>query len=364
MILKYFKKEFSLVIWVISLIILKYFEHIIDWNKILTWIVLVYLFWLIIYAALWVAHHAEKLAKKYWEPYWTIILTISAVTVEVLMIWVMMHNSHNPELARNTIFSALILDIAGLAGLASFIWWLFYWTQKYNENSSDTYTLIILISVVAAMVIPDFITDKNTLHNYNIFLVFIYWIMIYVFYKFQTITHSWFFKYKSKKHLTDKKIIEKNEQISWLYHSIFLILLIAIIWFMSEFLSIFMDSEIKNLWLPIWLWALIVAIISAAPEFLTAIKAAKKDQMQTVINIAFWASTATVLLTVPSMIVLANIFNLEINLWLTTIQWFLLGFLLIASILKYWDWKVTKLEWVLFLIIFALYMFLMLNYLI
>jgi Ca2+/H+ antiporter len=32
---------------------------------------------------------------------------------------------------------------------------------------------------------------------------------------------------------------------------------------------------------------LIVAIISAAPEFMTAVKAAKKDQMQTVINIAF-----------------------------------------------------------------------------
>jgi Ca2+:H+ antiporter len=51
--------------------------------------------------------------------------------------------------------------------------------------------------------------------------------------------------------------------------------------------------------------ALVVAMIAAAPELLTAVKAAKKDNMQTVVNIAFGASTATVLLTVPSMIVLS-----------------------------------------------------------
>jgi Ca2+:H+ antiporter len=96
---------------------------------------------------------------------------------------------------------------------------------------------------------------------------------------------------------------------------------------------------------------------------MTAVKAAKKDQMQTVINIAFWASTATVLLTVPSMIILAYIFWLEIDLWLTQIQGFMLWFLAIASILKFWDWKVTKLEWVLFLVIFAIYIFMMLNWL-
>ena len=359
--LKYLKKEFSLILAILSLALLIPFEHYIESNLILTSIILTYIFALIIYAALGVAHHAEKLAKKYWEPYWTIILTISAVTVEVIMIWVMMNNSHNPTLARDTIVSALILDIAGLAGLASVVGGFFYWTQKYNENSSDTYTLIIFISVIAAMVIPDFIQNENILNNYNIFLIFIYLIMIFVFYKFQIITHSWFFKYKQKKDLTDKKIIEKTEKISWLYHSILLIALIVVIWFMSEFLSVFMDNELKNLWLPLWLWALIVAIISAAPEFLTALKAAKKDEMQTVINIAFWASTATVLLTVPSMIILAKILGLEIDLWLSTTQWFFLGFLLIASILKFWDWKVTRLEWVLFLIIFSVYIFLMLN---
>ncbi len=359
--LKYIKNEFALILWIFSLAILYPFEHIIEESKLLIGLVLIYIFWLIIYAALWVAHHAEKLAKKYWEPYWTIILTISAVTVEVIMIGVMMHNSHNPTLARDTIVSALMLDIAWLAWLASVIWWFFYWTQKYNANSSDTYTLIILVSVIAAMVIPDFISDKNILVNYNIFLVFIYLVLIYVFYKFQTITHSWFFKYKSKKELDNKKIIEKTEKIPWLYHGLWLISLIVIIWFMSEFLSVFMDTEIKHLWLPLGLWALIVAIISASPEFMTALKAAKKDQMQTVINIAFWASVATVLLTVPSMIILAYIFGLELTLWLTQMQGFMLWFLLIASILKFWDWKVTRLEWVLFLIIFAIYIFLMLN---
>ncbi len=47
--------------------------------------------------------------------------------------------------------------------------------------------------------------------------------------------------------------------------------------------------------------AVIVAAISAAPEILTALRAALANRMQSTVNIAMGASLSTVILTVPVM---------------------------------------------------------------
>ncbi|MFH7572449.1 calcium:proton antiporter, partial [Pseudomonas syringae pv. tagetis] len=47
--------------------------------------------------------------------------------------------------------------------------------------------------------------------------------------------------------------------------------------------------------------AILVAAICAAPEILTALRAALANRMQSVVNIALGASLSTVILTVPVM---------------------------------------------------------------
>jgi Ca2+:H+ antiporter len=69
------------------------------------------IFAVIMIATFRVAHHAEVLAHKYGEPYGTLILTGSAVSVEVLMLIILMHSGASPTLVRDTIYSALMLDI-------------------------------------------------------------------------------------------------------------------------------------------------------------------------------------------------------------------------------------------------------------
>jgi Ca2+:H+ antiporter len=103
-------------------------------------------------------------------------------------------------------------------------------------------------------------------------------------------------------------------------------------------------------------------MISASPEFVTALKAAKKDDIQTVVNISFWAASATVLLTVPSMIILSYALGLEINLWITVIQWLLLWLIIILWLVHFNDWKLNRLEGFIFLLVFIIYIFLTLNW--
>ncbi len=62
----------------------------------------------IVCASMRVAHHAELLAEKVGDPYGTMILTLSAVLVEVVILAIMMSNEPSPTLVRDTIYSAVI----------------------------------------------------------------------------------------------------------------------------------------------------------------------------------------------------------------------------------------------------------------
>jgi Ca2+:H+ antiporter len=63
-----------------------------------------------------------------------------------------------------------------------------------------------------------------------------------------------------------------------------------------------------------------VAVISASPEILTALRAARADRMQTAINIALGASLATVLMTIPVVEAIALFTGTDIFMGLSPLQ--------------------------------------------
>lgn len=97
------RNEKAIFISFIAFLILVPFEHQILHFPLFNTLALFSIFAVIMYSAVNVAHHAEMLAEKYGEPHGTIILTMSAVIVEVLMIGIMMTHSANINLARDTI---------------------------------------------------------------------------------------------------------------------------------------------------------------------------------------------------------------------------------------------------------------------
>lgn len=88
----------------------------------------------IVWVSMRVAHHAEILAHKVGDPYGTMILTLSAVLVEVVILAIMMSNGASPTLVRDTIYSAVMLDINGLIGLAALLGGIKHGEQPYNDD--------------------------------------------------------------------------------------------------------------------------------------------------------------------------------------------------------------------------------------
>jgi len=352
--LKQFSREYSVFVAIVAFFVISHFEHALAGSVMGNLVGFAILFAVIIYSALSVAHHAEMLAEKYGEPYGTLILTISAVVVEIVIIVIMMTHDHNPTLARDTIYSAVMLDINGLLGLAAIIGGIKHGEQPYNVDSSNSYLSMLLVATGIAMVIPHFVAESH--HSMYMSFNVVLFVLLYVtFTRIQVASHKYFFEYEGD----GEQEHHKDEEINAWYHGFNLILSIVLIGMLSEILAVFMGHTLEHFGMPMAIGAVGVAVISAAPELITAVRAAVDNRMQTVVNIALGASLATILLTIPAVIVVTRIIGMEIELELTPIQGVMMALTFLVSIVNFNDGETNVLEGFLHVILFVVFAFLL-----
>jgi Ca2+:H+ antiporter len=302
-----------------------------------------------------VSEIAEILAERLQEPYASFVLTFSAVAVEILLLFMILlessHGAHALETVKGGIISAVIVDMNVLLGIAVFVGGLRFKEQEHNEDTSSTYTTILLVASVALLV-PSLLQyskdsgDSLMTASYIIaFLLMVYYVTIFI---FQTRTHIHFFKATARSRIfrlrrkraehseeeeeEENYIFEKLPNIANFFAIFGLIFFIGIIAeiFASDGMHIANEYGISAA-----LAGLVIAIISVSPELFTAIKAAKSDQIQRVVNIAMGASTVSILLTVPILMMLAPFADVQLSLDFNSLQ---IGALILTVILA---WKTT-----------------------
>lgn len=300
-----------------------------------------------------VAEIAEELADRLDEPYGSFVLTFSAVIVEIILLFMVLLNAGNSDRALETvkggIISAVIVDMNVLLGLAVFIGGLAFKEQEHNEDTSSTYTTILLVATSALLVpsIMHFTTesqhDLRLASNVIGFVLFLFYIVIFI---FQTKTHSHFFKATARSRIfryqrqlgeeTDAEEVPVAIECFGTFTNFAVIfILLALIGVVAELFANEGMQLVYRYDFPVGLAGLIIAIISVAPEILTAVKAAKNDQIQRVVNIAMGASTVSIMLTVPVLLALSYTTATPLTLDFNTLQ---VGALILTIVLA---WKTT-----------------------
>ncbi len=314
--LKYLRAETPIVLSLLVLVVGFAFEHsaLTHGGIALLGLLLVILV-AIIGVAFRIAHHAEILALRFGEPYGTLVLTLAAVSVEVVILVVLLSGEPNPTLARDTVFAAIMFDINGILGLAAIVGGMKHGSSKYNVDSANSFIAMLLVAIGIGMFLPDFVpSDKWQI--YSAFSIGIMAIMYLAFLRLQTVEHRKFFEYSSE---TDAEAHDQANSPNALHIGLMLFA-IVLVGLLSEILSVLLDAGLAGSGLPKAIPAVLVALISASPEILTALKAAQQDRMQTTINIALGASLATVLLTLPVIEAIALYRGEPIVMALTTVQ--------------------------------------------
>lgn len=318
---------------------------------------------LIVLVSMRVAHHAEILAAKVGDPYGTMILTLSAVAVEVLILAIIMSESSSPTLVRDTIYSAVMIDINGILGLAALIGGLRHGEQPYNDDSGKTYGVMILTAMGISMIVPEFIPQQSW-HIYSVFTIGAMIALYALFLKMQVGPHSYFFSYSYPRkahppgHSSGGHAEDEDEGSVPL--SIGLIIAgVVLIGVLAEFMSAFLGESLEGTNAPPALMAVVVATISASPEILTALRSALRNRMQAVVNIAMGASLSTVILTVPVMEGIALYTGQPFIMAMTPVQTVMVFITLIAAAINLNDGETNAIEGMTHFILFATFIMLL-----
>lgn len=314
--MKYLLSEFPIAFAMVVLALGFTLEHAaVAHGGAMLWGMLLVILAAIIAVAFRISHHAEVLAMRFGEPYGTLILTLAAVSVEVVILVVLLSGEPNPTLARDTVFAAVMFDINGILGLAAIVAGLKHGSSKYNVDSANSFIAMLIVAIGIGMFIPDFVPQAKW-QIYSVFSIATMAVMYLGFLRLQTVEHRKFFEYTVE---TEAESHDETHSPNALHVAV-MIGAIILVGMLSEVLSVLLDAGLAGSGLPKSIPAVLVALISASPEILTALRAAQQDRMQTTVNIALGASLATVLLTLPVIETIALFTGERIDMALTPIQ--------------------------------------------
>ena len=125
----------------------------------------------------------------------------------------------------------------------------------------------------------------------------------------------------------------------------------------AEYLGDVMNYGIEKLKAPTELPAFIIAFLVLAPEGLSAYRAAKANQMQQAMNTCLGSALSTIALTVPCVLLVAGLQNIDLTLGVFAGQTTLLYATLLTTLITLSSAQTTMLQGNVHLMVFLSYIF-------
>jgi Ca2+:H+ antiporter len=328
-------------------------------------IVLLWLFAVILWCAISVVRHADCLAIKFGEPYGTLILTLSAISIEVTMIsMAMLHGANNPALGRDAIFAVVMIALGGFVGLCLSLGGLRYREQRYNLQGVNSYLNVIMALAVLGLVLPNFTTSTSGptfSGTQKIFLAVLSLSLYGIFLLIQTLRHSQYFTESQDVVIKSASAPHHLQVRSTPYHAGMLVIYLIVVVLLAEKFAIPLDNSIEQFGMPQAFGGAIIAALVLAPEALGAIHATLNNQLQRSVNILLGSVLATIGLTIPAVLTISLITKRPIILGVEGGNLPLLLLTLGASIVTFTSGKTNVLQGCVHLLLFAVFLLLIFS---
>src|SRR6266513_104426 len=318
-------------------------------------VVFLWLFLAVLWSAISVVRHADCLAIKCGEPYGTLILTLSAIAIEVMMISAaMLHGKNNPTLARDMMFAVIMIALNGLIGLSLVLGGMRHHEQHYNLHGVNAYLNTIMVLCVLGMVLPNFTTSMSGPRFSTVQEIFLATTSIglyAIFLLIQTMRHSaYFMESEGTGHTSEH---HAGSMHSTIYHAVMLILYLLVVVVLAEKFAIPLDNSIERFGMPQAFGGASVAGVVLAPEALSGINAARKNQLQRSVNILHGSVLASIGLTIPAVLTIGIISKRSVTLGIEGGNLPLLVLTLAVSVVTFTSGKTNVLQGCIHLLLFA-----------
>jgi len=325
-------------------------------------VVFLWLFAVILWSAVSVARHADCLAIKLGEPYGTLILTLSAITIEVVMIsTAMLHGANNPTLGRDAIFAVVMIALNGFVGLSLLIGGLRHREQYYNLQGVNSYLNVIMTLAVLGLVLPNFTTTTGGptfSTEQQIFLIVVTLFLYAIFLLIQTMRHRGYFMESEQAGIAGIPDHHSLHVQSTAFHASMLLLYLIVVILLAEKFAIPLDNSMEKFGLPQAFGGAMIAALVLTPEGIGAVQATLRNQLQRSINILLGSVLATIGLTIPAVLTISLITKRPVTLGVQGGNLPLLLLTLAVSVVTFTSRKTNILQGCVHLLLFAVFVLL------
>lgn len=333
-----------------------------------TWVSVVLFLWLLIAmaaCAFGAIRHADELAEILGEPFGTLLLTLSVVTIEVVLIAnIMLTGDANPTLARDTMFSVLMIVLNAMVGGALVAGGLRYGQQSFNLDGARSYLAVIIPLAMIPLVLPKFTvsTAEPTLTALQAGAFGIFTVLLYgVFLALQTVGHRSFFEDPRRSgHVEPEEKVEHGKPHPIL-HAVMLVLLLLPFVAMADELAFYVDYGFSVMQAPPALGGVLIATLVLLPEGVSAVKAARADSLQRSVNICLGSALSTMGLTVPTVLLIGFLMGHQIVLGLDNVSMVMLVITFLVSMLTFTGGRTNVLQGLVHLVLFFVFLVLAIH---
>ena len=313
-------------------------------------------------AAILATRHAEHLAERFGEPYGTLMLTLSAISLEIAtLVTVMLHNVDNPAFGRDTMFSVVMIVLNGIIGTALLVGGLRHHEQTYNLRGAKAFLSLLIPLATLALVWPDFTITSGvgTLSLVQKLFLLVMSLLLYAaFLVIQTRTHTSFFV---EGEAMEQAPAHPESTRRWATHAVLLIAYLVLVVLLAKLFALPLETGVARLGMPAALAGFAVAILVLAPEGIAAIRAARFNQMQRAMNIGLGTALSTIALTVPAVLLIDLFMGRTAVLGLSAANMMMLVLTFGVSILTLGSGRTNAMQGLVHLLLFLAYVVLIFS---
>jgi Ca2+:H+ antiporter len=290
--------------WTVFVPVLAAAVLLLTWGRDLPMLVMVLVSVFLAGAVLAAVHHAEVVAHRVGEPYGSLVLAVAVTVIEVALIVTLMvgGGAGTESLARDTVFAAVMITCNGIMGLSLLIGALRRRVAVFNSEGTGAAFATVTTITTLSLVLPTFTTSKPGPEFTPAQLAFaaIASLALYaLFVAMQTVRHRDYFL-----PLNDEgKLLDDDDHAE---PPTARAALISLVLLMVSLVAVVGNAKAVSPAIEAGVVGVVIALLVLLPETLAAVRAARRDRVQTSINLSLGSAMASIGLTIP-VIALATI---------------------------------------------------------
>lgn len=303
-------------------------------------------------------HHAEVVAHRVGEPLGTLVLAVAVTVIEVAVILSLMLGGGEgaQTLARDTVFAAVMLILNAIVGLCLLFGGARHREQRFVGAGARSALAVLAALAVLTLVLPNFTTSVPGPVYSPAQLAFVAACALILYVTFllvQTVRHRDYFLPPDD--AADSHAAPPSAAAARLSLAALGVALVAVV-LLAKGLSKPLELLVKAAGLPLGVVGVALAATVLLPEGLAAVRAARRDRLQTSLNLALGSALATIGLTIPAVAVAALLLDLPLAMGLDAKGITLLALSLFVSTLSLGAGRTTVLQGAVHLVILGVYL--------